>query len=217
MGEPIERVRAWKEGDPPLDLQNADFKNADLYFATLTGAQLKGADFSNALLHKASLAGADCTGANFAGALLTEADLSDATLNDASLIGCDLTSASLSGADLQGADLRNANAESAGFWGSNLNGTLFEGACLDDADLGETIFDLGHGIANLDALGVVTKRPKVVEYDAPADPTPNNSRRQYLPTDELLETDRDTGGGRKIEPFPTGMEDDVDPSESYHE
>ncbi len=139
-----------------------------------------------------------------------------AALNGANLCGCDLRSTSLSGADLQGADLRKTNAESASFRGSNLTGVLLEGACLDDADLSETILDLGYGIVNLASLGVVTNKPKPVEIGAPVEPTPN-WRREHMPPGELLETDRDTGGGRKIEALPSGMEDDIDPSESYHE
>jgi len=79
-------------------LNDADFTNAGLSGATLTGADFTNADLSGAYLSGADLSGADLSGANLYGA----------RINRASLIGADLTGADLTNAQLDSADLTSA-------------------------------------------------------------------------------------------------------------
>jgi hypothetical protein len=97
-----ELLKKYKEGE-------RYFRNADLRYAILSGANLSGADLS---------------GADLSGADLSDADLSGADLSDANLSGADLIGADLSGADLSGANLRYANLSGAILSGANLIGAI---------------------------------------------------------------------------------------------
>ena len=73
----------------------------------------------------ANLRGADLSGADLRGADLSGADLRGADLIDADLRGANLSGANLRGADLRGADLSDAYLRGANLSGANLNGTLY--------------------------------------------------------------------------------------------
>jgi uncharacterized protein YjbI with pentapeptide repeats len=66
-----------------VNLEGADFSNANLGHALLTFANLKNVNFTGADLRDADLTGADATGADFTGADLREAILDDAKLDGA--------------------------------------------------------------------------------------------------------------------------------------
>ena len=90
------------------NLENANFKNTNLWFVDLYRANLTNANLSGAELVKAQLVYANLTNANLSGADLREADLTNANLTNANLSGADLAGANLSGADLTGASLSGA-------------------------------------------------------------------------------------------------------------
>ena len=107
------------------DLRDADLRGADLRGADLSGADLSGVDLRDANLWYADLSGAnlwyaDLRGACLWNAILEGADLSGANLGGANLRNANLWYADLSGADLSGADLRNANLEGANLSGADL-------------------------------------------------------------------------------------------------
>ena len=83
-------------GFPLANLENVNFKNADLKFASfyqanLTNADLSGADLRKAFLSSADLSNADLSGADLRKAFLGNADLSNANLEGAILDGATLT------------------------------------------------------------------------------------------------------------------------------
>jgi len=115
---PARGYEGWREGAP------------------LFAADLTGANFTNAGLARARLSGADLrdlrlTGANLRGAKLTGADLRDLRLTGTTLVGAELSDANLAGADLSGADLFHAY-----MWGANLRGANLERANLTHTALG---------------------------------------------------------------------------------
>jgi uncharacterized protein YjbI with pentapeptide repeats len=76
---------------------------------------------------EANLYGADLSGADLRGANLSEADLSEADLRGADLRGANLSEADLSGADLRGANLYEADLSGADLYGAELNNAKFYG------------------------------------------------------------------------------------------
>ena len=99
--ELVAKIKAWKPGDPPLDLHGANLRGTDLHGAYLSWADLHGAN-----LHGADLRGADLRGTNLHGAYLH--------------------GAYLHGADLRGVDLRGTNLHGANLRGTNLRGCTME-------------------------------------------------------------------------------------------
>jgi uncharacterized protein YjbI with pentapeptide repeats len=145
----------------PNDDDRADFTGANLKLASLDGA-----DWSQALLNEAVLTGAHANGATFWNAQLNKtlfrcvnpgrffredrncvrlqrmnlrdaelqgADLSGAELQRTSLIRVKLQGASLFRAQLQGADLKDAQLQGANLEDSRLQGTNLSGAQLQGA------------------------------------------------------------------------------------
>lgn len=106
-------------------LQGTNFYDAQLQGGDFTGAQLQGANFSSANLWRAMLSMAQLEEAKFDMAKLQEANLKYAKLNGASFIGANTT-----GADISEAHLENANLNSA-----NLEGTFFNRSHLVRVDL----------------------------------------------------------------------------------
>ncbi|MFL2436492.1 MAG: pentapeptide repeat-containing protein [Verrucomicrobiales bacterium] len=93
-------------------------------------------------LFDASLEGADLTKANLKGAKLQGADLTKANLKGAKLEGADLFSSALDGADFRGVNLEYANLESA-YTGDGGVKTDFTGANLFGVEMGFfTTFDI---------------------------------------------------------------------------
>jgi len=89
------------------NLENTNFKNADLKVAnfahaTLTNANLEGVDLRLTYFNNANLTNANLTNAN-----LTNANLTNANLTNANLTNANLTNANLDGADLQNVILDN--------------------------------------------------------------------------------------------------------------
>ena len=89
--------------DPRLDLSGKSFRGEDLSDGNLAGFVLCRADFRDATIARADLTGADLTRARLNGASLRDAILVEANLTDADLTGADLTGADLTGAILDGA------------------------------------------------------------------------------------------------------------------
>ena len=71
----------------PINLSRTQMSDAPLYFATLTGADMRGSDLTNADLRGARLEGVDLTGADLAGAQLEGASLAGAVLKATNLCG----------------------------------------------------------------------------------------------------------------------------------
>lgn len=142
----------------------------DLFAAELAGKKLDGADFSNAILDKADLTGtflrdarlfrasiedADAEGVVLERALAQRIRLRDSRMAGAKLQGADMTEADLTGADLTGCDARGvrivngrmkgmvapnsrwagADMSEAGLKGANLSGADLTGCDLTQADL----------------------------------------------------------------------------------
>jgi uncharacterized protein YjbI with pentapeptide repeats len=97
-----------REGDPFVDLTDADLTEAYLLYANLAGATLTDAFLTDANLSNADLTDAYLFRADLTDAYLFRADLTDAYLTDAYLTGADLTDAYLTDADLTNADLQSA-------------------------------------------------------------------------------------------------------------
>ena len=121
----------------------ASFSYADLSYADLSGANLSYADLSDANLSNTDLSGANLSNTDLFGANLFETNLSNTDLNGANLYKTDLSHADLRSADLRSADLRSADLRNANLSGANLSGTNLihanlSGANLSHADLRET-------------------------------------------------------------------------------
>ena len=155
-------------GDTILD--NADFRNTDLSFATLRGAKLDRASFSGANLTKANLSQIAAHEALFVSAKLIEANLSKADLKEAVLTLADLREANLSNVDLKGAavdgvnltkaelhdaDLSEASLRDANFTGAQLDGASFRNSDLSDANLCETLGLMAGQLAGANVLNAV--------------------------------------------------------------
>ena len=135
---------------PPANLSNIDFTEADLSHARLwqarfsesimAGARLLGASLIQADLRKVDLRGADLSDAH-----LTLADLRNADMGPRNRVGewaagwedrvTRLRGASLEGADMRGAMLRGADLQLARMAGVNLDNAHLSGADLRGADL----------------------------------------------------------------------------------
>jgi hypothetical protein len=122
-----------REGDPELDLDSVDLREAQLDRANLQGAYLNGANLQGATLFNANLQGASLSFANLQGAYLN---------------GANLQHADLSGANLQGARLIAANLQGAYLNGANLQRTILLGTNLQSAFLINA--NLQHAVANTD-------------------------------------------------------------------
>ncbi len=118
-----------------LDLQNVDFRGANLRWArlnntNLSGANLRDTTLDSAWLIDANLQRADLRGASLASTQMHRADLRDANLAGARIVAnlqrADLRNANLSGADM-GADMKNQSM--------GLMRTVVRLAQLDGADL----------------------------------------------------------------------------------
>ncbi len=91
-----------------INLNSADFSDANLSGLNLSHADLHRADLRRARLADAYLRAADLRGATLCDANLRRAKLYNATLQAANLRDADLTGARLKAASLQAADLRGA-------------------------------------------------------------------------------------------------------------
>jgi uncharacterized protein YjbI with pentapeptide repeats len=129
-------------------LDQADFRDAQLYRAVMIDvraigaiftkadlseiyaptAQFHRAQFTDATLDSANLVAADLKDSNFTRANLTHANLQEANLRGATLSGADLTGAQLDKADLHRATLHGANLASV----SGLTQTQLDTACVDE-------------------------------------------------------------------------------------
>ncbi|MFF3378143.1 pentapeptide repeat-containing protein [Streptomyces sp. NPDC002680] len=124
-----------------IRLPRANFSDADLRWADLTGADLRKAIFANANLHSSVLGetnfrGADLTGAKLTAAWLPGADLREAVLECEFIIDVDTETgcADLQNVTLNGSDLRNAKMADADLRGGYMQRTDFRGADLSHAD-----------------------------------------------------------------------------------
>ena len=117
----------WDASLEGADLQEVDLSDADLWKASLEGANLREANLHGAFLRGAVLQGADLQGANLEGANLESANLEGANLYDANLGWGDLQGVNLQGANLQEAYLVKANLRGANLQGANLQEATLEG------------------------------------------------------------------------------------------
>ena len=99
----IDPKRASRRNGRRVDLSRKAFRGEDLSDGNLAGFVLRRADFRDATIDRADLTGADLTGARLCGASLRDAILAKANLTDADLTGVDLAGADLTGAILDGA------------------------------------------------------------------------------------------------------------------
>jgi uncharacterized protein YjbI with pentapeptide repeats len=103
-------------------------------------------------LSGANLSGANLSGANLSGVSLSWANLSWANLSGVSLSGANLSGANLSGANLSWANLSWANLSGVSLSGANLSGVSLSGADLSGVDLSGTLYYMGIGNRNFEAL-----------------------------------------------------------------
>lgn len=89
----------------PMDLQNAQLKNAVLLDNYMNYSDLS----------KANLSGAKLNNTDFSGATLSEADLRGAKVS-----GCLFTGADLTGANLEGVDMEVASGWETAIWGNTI-------------------------------------------------------------------------------------------------
>jgi uncharacterized protein YjbI with pentapeptide repeats len=130
---------------PDADLKGADFSDAECYQAKFPDADLKGAEFSDAYLRFAEFSDAYVGGAEFHDADLFGAKFPDAYLRRAKFSNAVLTTAEFSEAFLQRAEFPDAYLAEAMFPNAYLEGAEFpnvylEGAEFPDADLREAEF-----------------------------------------------------------------------------
>ena len=95
------------DATPVIDLNGADFREALLDEATLSGAELRGVYFTGASIRHAMLKGADLRGSDFANVDFHSSNLTDARLVQAWLDNADLRTAILTNADLSEVRLDN--------------------------------------------------------------------------------------------------------------
>lgn len=115
-----------------VDINHADFKEVQLDYVNLRGANLENADFRGAELLYADLSEANLTGANFEGCMMGFINLTKANLSNAQLAGANLADGNLMEANFSGADLTKAILV-----GVKREGTIFEGAILEGTRFGE--------------------------------------------------------------------------------
>ena len=118
-------VEVWDKWRDKNDKIKPDLRNAYLYGANLSGANLSKADLREANLN----------GTNLSNANLREADLSGANLNYADFRGADLSKAHIGHADLDSANLSSANLSGARLYGVNLIKADLKGANLRNAEM----------------------------------------------------------------------------------
>lgn len=115
-------------------LEGADFGEADLSWALLTGAKFdRETNFSQSTFTSANLRDVKGDGSLFNGAIMPQVELQGATLTNcdfrsAFLIDGKLQQADLSGANLHGAFLQSADIYQTNFVGANLGEVNFERA-----------------------------------------------------------------------------------------
>ncbi len=130
---------AWKQY--LIDLNGRDLREAMLFRAILTKADLRFAQLQGASLYDARLQGASLDGAQLQGAQLFRTQLQGASLRDAQLQGT-----TLDGVQLQGASLDRAQLQ-----GTTLGGVQLQGTSLDYAQLqGASLYDVQLQGASLD-------------------------------------------------------------------
>lgn len=144
VGLDLRRTALWGSDLDDALLVEANFAQALLRGASLSGARLVRGRFRTADLTDANLAGADLTGALLSGACLRGVDLSKAILRGADLTGADLTRACLRGANLREADLAGAVMAGAVLDDADLTGASLERADLAGASLGPAVASHDH-------------------------------------------------------------------------
>ena len=107
----------------------------------------------------------------------------------ANLRGANLERANLWGANLEGANLEGANLERANLWGANLRGANLDGANLRGANLERALLPIyckwTHSIEGSNIkIGCVTRSV--------------DGWKDFLESDEVIETPRDTDEFRQI-------------------
>lgn len=94
--------------NPVIQLNGADFRDALLDEATLSGAELRGVYFSGASIRRANLVGTDLRGSDFSHVNFHESNLSNARLVQATLDRADLRTAILNNTDFSDINLNKA-------------------------------------------------------------------------------------------------------------
>ncbi|MBK8163990.1 MAG: pentapeptide repeat-containing protein [Gammaproteobacteria bacterium] len=94
--------------NPVIQLNGADFRDALLDEATLSGAELRGVYFSGASIRRANLVGADLRGSDFSRVNFHESNLSNALLVQSTLDRSDLRAATLDNTDFSAVSLNKA-------------------------------------------------------------------------------------------------------------
>ena len=112
------------EGQPIIDLRQADLREAMLEDANLTGCSLREVDMSRAKLVGSDLSSSDLQGANLEGADLSNTILAGSSLRGALLPGTNLQESDLTGANLRGSDLSGASLNGADLGNSDLTAAI---------------------------------------------------------------------------------------------
>jgi uncharacterized protein YjbI with pentapeptide repeats len=108
-----------------------------------TGPRLDGADFTNADLSEAVLSGLDLCGAAWTGARFARAKMRACNLENVALPAADFTEANLLGAFLTATSMPGASFKGADLRLAHLADVDWEGANLADADLRGSTFHMG--------------------------------------------------------------------------
>ena len=123
------------------DLQEIDFRKANIPFAILEGTNLVEANFSRANLESADLSLTNLNRAKLPAANLAKANLAGARLITANLWNCQMTGAQIENASLEGANLVKAVLNGASLVDSNLTYALMLRVKLNAANLENVILD----------------------------------------------------------------------------
>ena len=143
-GRKCETKNAWR-----LEIQSANFPEANFRGGELSGVNLRGANLIRANLEGANLSGADLTHARVVeayleNAILIGADLTHANLEDTILARADLTRAKLGAANLQGVALSRTNLS-----GTNLSDEYSDDFIFQSPAQGLTQIQLDQALADL--------------------------------------------------------------------
>ncbi|MCG8538146.1 MAG: pentapeptide repeat-containing protein [Pseudomonadales bacterium] len=163
-----------------LDLSGIDLNGANFVQAQLEGANLRGANLSGANFNEAFLSYANLKEANLSGAFLVDAHVNSANLSRANLSKAFLAGAFVSWSDLSGANLREAVLVGVLLVETNLSGADLSGADLSGANLRGAIWNVSglpssekvahsYGLESLryaDAEAVVSLRANFKERSA---------------------------------------------------
>lgn len=120
-----------------VQLDDANFADANVRDASFYQSSLIRANFQNAILTHVQFKNTNLTDANLSGAAINACDLIAANFTNADLRNADLTGAALNGANCTDTDMRKVNLGNARLIETILVNTNFDGASLGSTNLGD--------------------------------------------------------------------------------